>query len=165
MPLKDRELVDKRHGSLVGTSNWVRAAAMPFQRTGSCKAADWMKLIEVGMEYCFAGVVPASCEDAFWGLAKLLREMLLTTCDVADPDELHDAAHCRRKEDRLRQLKRQCALALSRAEEDTPLTESAICMHIIMHIPETIYRWNSVRNTWAFPSERFATFLTISTIG
>ena len=67
-----------------GTSQWIRAAAMPFQRSGSCKASDWKKLLEVGLEYCFADVLLSQCSEAFWSLVKVLRKLLEATCDV-DP--------------------------------------------------------------------------------
>ena len=154
IPENDRELVDTRHNQLTGTPQWIRAAAMPFQRTGSCKAADWKKLLEVGVEYCFADVIPAQCSEAFWGLIAVLRAILTATCDMSEDGAAVEAA-----EEQLRRLKRQCVLALSRAEEDVPQTECAISMHIIMHLPDSIFRWNAVRNFWAFHSERFVGWL------
>ena len=82
MPEDARKLVDRRHGQLTGTSQWIRAAAMPFQRSGSCKASDWKKLLEVGLEYCFADALPSQCSEAFWSLVKVLRKLLEATCDV-----------------------------------------------------------------------------------
>jgi hypothetical protein len=154
MDRSKRELVDKRVGNLSGTSQWVRAAAMPFQRTGSCKAADWMKLLEVAVEYCFAEVIPEQCSDAFWGLIRVLRKLLHATCDISAGEGELDEAAMAELQAPLRILKRECVLALSRADEDSPLTEAAICIHIIMHVPEAIFRWNSVRNFWAFHGER-----------
>jgi hypothetical protein len=150
MPEAARKLVDKRHGQLSGTSQWIRAAAMPFQRSGSCKAADWKKLLEVGIEYCFADVLPAQCSEAFLSLVKVLRKLLEATCDV-DPDQESEVSDAERQ---LRQLKRECVLALGKTERDVPHTECAISTHIIIHLPDCIKRWNAVRNFWAFHSER-----------
>ena len=143
-----RKLVDARHAALRGTVNWIRPAAMPFQRTGSCKAADWKSLLEFGMEYCFADCVPAKCSEAFWALIAVFRRMLTATCDVG-PDGLSSS------DASIRTLQRDTALALSLFDRDVPKTESAIIIHIIKHIPETIWRWSAVSNTWAFHGERY----------
>ena len=158
MTEKERDIVDNRHGALSGTSDWIRSAAMPFRRTGSCKMADWKKLLEVGLEYCFAEVVPAACSEAFWGIVHVLRKLLAATCDVASEDaydHIPGAASITAAERELRQLKREIVLAVSRAEFDVPQTEAAISLHIILHVPDCIYRWNAVRNTWTFHSERY----------
>jgi hypothetical protein len=28
-------------------------------------------------------------------------------------------------------------------------------IHLLIHVPEAIYRWNSVRNMWCFTNERY----------
>ena len=56
---------------------------------------------------------------------------------------------------KMRELRRRCVLALALMDRDVPETEAAIVLHIILHVPETIQRWNSVRNTWAFHPERY----------
>ena len=150
MPEDARKLVDKRHCQLTGTSQWIRAAAMAFQRSGSCKASDWKKLLEVGLEYCFADVLPSQCSEAFWSLVKVLRKLLEATCDV--DHDLEGETTCAERQ--LRQLKRECVLALGRTERDVPHTECAISTHIIIHLPDCIFRWNALRNFWAFHSER-----------
>jgi hypothetical protein len=45
--------------------------------------------------------------------------------------------------------------ALCVAEAMFPKTELAVMFHVLMHIPDGIYRWNNVRNFWSFFGERF----------
>lgn len=150
MPQTVQASVDKRVGKLSGTADWIRPATLPFQRSGGNKANDWKLLLQCGAEYCFGDDVPEQCREAFWDMLQVLRDLLDATCDVHDvnmagpsPQELH-----------LRQLRRRAVLALAKMERDVPATEHAIIMHIIIHVPAAIYRWNSVKNTWAFHSER-----------
>ena len=155
MPPATRALIDDRVGQLNGTTDWIRAASMPFQRTGSSKAIDWKQLLQFGAEYCFADDVPEQCSEAFWAIIHVLREVLDATCDVAGEasgvtmaEEVENVAN-------LQRMKRRAVLALAKLEKDAPWTELPIILHIIIHLPATISRWNNVRNTWAFHSERY----------
>ena len=145
MPEATRNKVDERHGALGGTKDWIRAAAMPFRRTGSCKAVDWKRLLQFGLDYCFADCIPQPCKRAFWTAVKVFQDLLGATCDVDGEGQ---------PEERLRELQRECVLALSLLDRDLPETEKAIIIHAILHLPECVYRWNNVRNTWAFHCER-----------
>ena len=153
MPPATQARIDKRVGKLAGTPDWIRAATMPFQRSGSSKAIDWKQLLQFGAEYCFADDVPRQCSEAFWDMITVIRDILAATCDV-DDDEVGMAAPSQ-QEMHLRQLKRRAVLALAKMEKETPSTEHAIIMHIIMHLPAAIHRWNNTRNTWTFHSERY----------
>ena len=148
MTPEQRSLVDSRHASLTGTGKWIRAAAMPFQRTGSCKAVDWKNLLMHALDYCFADLVPELCKEAFWAMVSVLRELLVATCDVTDDNGAANRA-------KMRELRRKCVLALALMDRDVPESEGAIIIHIILHIPECIHRWNGVRNTWSFHPERY----------
>jgi hypothetical protein len=37
-----------------------------------------------------------------------------------------------------------------------PKTEMAVMFHILLHVPDAMYRWNAVRNFWGFFGERYA---------
>jgi hypothetical protein len=50
----------------------------------------------------------------------------------------------------------QVAEALTNFENDWPPQSHCIVAHELMHVPDCIYRWNSVRNYWAFHLERYA---------
>jgi len=51
-------------------------------------------------------------------------------------------------------LKLDIVKALIALEDCVPMTEAPIVIHIIMHVPDAICRWNSVNNFWAFFTER-----------
>jgi hypothetical protein len=155
IPEGERDAADLRHQRLQPVPHWIRPAMEPFRRLGSCKADDWKKLLQYGAEYVFGDSIPAQMKEAFWALIGVLRDVLDATCDVESGGE-HDPDASR---DWLRRLKRKAVRALCLMERDVPATEWAIIIHIIMHLPECIYRWNNVRNTWAFPNERYVTLL------
>jgi len=51
-------------------------------------------------------------------------------------------------------LKRELILALTRYELVMPQSEMTYMPHLAMHLADALHRWNSVRNYWAFFSER-----------
>jgi hypothetical protein len=55
--------------------------------------------------------------------------------------------------------KLQVVEALSDFERDVPVTEHASCVHALMHLPDMIWWWNSLRNFWCYAGERFASHL------
>jgi hypothetical protein len=40
-----------------------------------------------------------------------------------------------------------------------PATELPVMFHILLHVPDCIYRWNSVRNYWSFFGERMMGYI------
>ena len=56
--------------------------------------------------------------------------------------------------DSIDQFKLKVVEALCKCEAAFPVTEMAVMFHIITHVPDAIYRWNSIRNFWSFFGER-----------
>ena len=54
-------------------------------------------------------------------------------------------------------LKLEVVLALCHCEAEFPRTEMAVMFHILLHVPDAIYRWNNVRNFWSVFGERYQT--------
>jgi hypothetical protein len=52
------------------------------------------------------------------------------------------------------QFKLKVVETLCKCESAFPVTELAVVLHIILHVPDSIYRWNNIRNFWAFFGER-----------
>jgi hypothetical protein len=52
------------------------------------------------------------------------------------------------------QVKLSVIEALCLVEATFTKTELAVMFHVLLHIPDGIYRWNNVRNLWAFFGER-----------
>jgi hypothetical protein len=109
------------------------------------------------LDYCFADLVPELCKEAFWAMVSVLRELLVATCDVIDDNG--DANNVK-----MRELRRKCVLALALMDRDVPESEGAIIIHIILHIPECILRWNGVRNTWSFHPERYKVYYKLTMV-
>jgi hypothetical protein len=40
-----------------------------------------------------------------------------------------------------------------------PKTEMAVMFHVLLHVPDAMYRWNAVRNFWGFFGERYYYFM------
>ena len=49
--------------------------------------------------------------------------------------------------------------ALFKLERDFPGTELSIGIHELIHVPDFLWRWNSVRNYWCFVVERLVGFM------
>lgn len=79
----------------------------------------------------------------------ILNDLLDATADV-DDDTDEDQALAESRSLHMKAIEALCLL-----ERDFPLTELSIFVHEILHVPEFIYRWNSVRNYWCFATERF----------
>jgi hypothetical protein len=82
-------------------------------------------------------------------MTEALNAILDATADY-DPDDDEDDSL-----ERTRTLHLQVNEALCKMERDFPLSELSIFVHEILHVPEFVYRWNSVRNFWCFATERF----------
>ena len=55
--------------------------------------------------------------------------------------------------------KKTIARALFKLERDFPCTELSIAIHELIHVPDFLWRWNSVRNYWCFVVERLVGFM------
>jgi hypothetical protein len=150
VPEQLRDVADERHRLLSGVPDWCNAAAVPFHRASSCKSFDWKQLMQWAAGYVFAGILPPHIEEAFFKLVGVLNEILEATADVKADDDFMTS-----RDYALEELKLKAVRALVAIEECVPKTDSGpIVLHIIPHVVESIYRWNSVRNFWAFFTER-----------
>ena len=52
------------------------------------------------------------------------------------------------------EVKLEVVEALCFAEAYLPRTELPVMFHLLLHVPDAIYRWNAVRNFWTFFGER-----------
>ena len=108
------------------------------------KAAQCRRLLWHAGDYVFYdlfGDMQASVEA--WH--DILRTVETSTADFKNEDAYEEMAN----------LKMKVAEALTKYEKAYPPQCHCIVAHEVMHIPDCIYRWNSVRNFWAFHSERY----------
>jgi len=61
--------------------------------------------------------------------------------------------------DEMDKLKLEVTEALCRCEAQMPKTEMAVMFHVLLHVPDSIYKWNNVRNFWSFFGERSTHFV------
>ena len=101
------------------------------------------------------------CKDLFTsnntleeGWEKLLKTFhsLLTTHANADGKRLAQAA-----KDGVVRLAREVAETLATLELSLPAIAFDRMLHIMLHVPRAIQRWNAARNFWAFSMERYNT--------
>ena len=82
-----------------------------------------------------------------------LQHLLHATADY-DPEDVDDtASHT------CRTARTMVARALFKLERDFPGTELSIAIHELIHVPDFLWRWNSVRNYWCFVVERLVGFM------
>jgi len=82
-----------------------------------------------------------------------LQHLVEATADY-DPEDADDtASHT------CRTARTMVARALFKLERDFPGTELSIAIHELIHVPDFLWRWNSVRNYWCFVVERLVGFM------
>jgi hypothetical protein len=81
-------------------------------------------------------------------------QLLLDAVADYDPEDDEDCAA-----QTCRAARTAVARALFKLERDFPGTELSIAIHELIHVPDFLYRWNSVRNYWCFVVERLVGFM------
>ena len=141
-----QDVVDSRSDSMGGTPGWIRSSMMVNQRTGSLNAHDWLKLVESSFErYLFKDLLPRSQYQALIHLFDAMRACLRATGDAIENAPRETSA-----------LKLRVIKALCEWVREAPRSEHPTVLHILLHVPDAIFRWGSPRNYWAFFSERCA---------
>jgi hypothetical protein len=131
-------------------SRWMGKSGTFLTRTGQQKAVDWKRFVFGPFEYFMRNLFAKPLEGALQALFSVVQKLLLTTCNT-DGDSPATDKILKRK---VSNLQTEVALALSWVERDLPKSMLPYIVHILVHIPKQIYRWNHVRNYWAFFSER-----------
>jgi hypothetical protein len=117
------------------------------------KVADWLTFLRTAIPYTFYQVGPSRPREAFQDMILALQHLLDATADY-DPEALVDeSAHT------CRTARTMVARALFKLERDFPATELSIAIHELIHVPDFLWRWNSVRNYWCFVVERLVGFM------
>jgi hypothetical protein len=136
--------IDARCTDLGGLApEWISPGLLPMQHTGSVKAVDCRRLLWHAGDYVFYDLFGAK-QKAVESWMDILRKVELATADFDNADSYNEIAV----------LKMEVATELTNFENNWPPQSHCIVAHEVMHLPDTIYRWNSVRNYWAFHLER-----------
>jgi hypothetical protein len=145
---KELKLLDVRSDSMGGIPGWIRSSMLVNQRTGSLNAHDWLKLVESSYErYVFKDLLDHSQQNALFHLFDAFRLCLRATGDAIENAPREISA-----------LKLRVVEALCEWTREAPRTEHPSVLHILLHVPDAIFRWGSPRNYWAFFGERCAHF-------
>ena len=110
---------------------------------GSFKTADYKLLLSAPFEYAFHEVFNDDFQRAWSGMLNIFHLCLTMCCDDDDDQTC------------MRELKSVVVDKVSLFEKVFPVTEHARIVHLFVHVPDVIYRWNHVRNFWAFFPERY----------
>ena len=145
VPAKTRKIIDKRSVSLGGQTGWMRGNMKLFKGTSAFKAHDWYVLVQFAADYVLHDMFPedpekTACLLQFKDACNLLIESTSAE-DSVNRETIDD-------------VKLRVIEALCNVERLFPKTELAIIFHIMVHVPDLIFRWNNIRNFWAFFGER-----------
>jgi hypothetical protein len=137
--------LDERTLRLAGEKKWVRSGLMIHSHGSALNSHDWLEIISSAGDYVLADVFPDERQrmDALLSLVLLCDELRRAT-----------SAHDSENRDVIDRLKLRVVEVLCKVEAAVPKTELAVMFHIILHVPDCIYRWNSLRNWWNFFGER-----------
>lgn len=141
----DRRILDKRSLGL-----GLAGKDTPlFGKTFRYKASSFKRLADGPASLIFRDVYTGEYKIAFQALLKILYMILHTTNNV---DGAIPPASATTK---FRKFKTEVAETLVLLEATLPAMFFDITLHVLIHLPECIFRWNHVRNYWCFASERF----------
>lgn len=116
-----------------------------FAHASALTSHDWIQLVQSAGDYVLAGLFPDNPRKgtAILALVSACNAILNTSSDYQSDNR-----------DEIDRLKLQVTEALVMCESVLPRTELPVMMHILLHVPDCMYRWNAVRNYWSFFGER-----------
>ena len=141
--------LDRRSVHLGGEPNWIRNNLKVCSHSSSLKAHDWMLLIQTAGKYILHGLFDNDADKA-----ECLRRLLDATNLCLSTTSAWDSEN----REEIDSVKLAVVEALCWAEAFMPRTEMPVMFHILLHVPDAIYRWNAVRNFWGFFGERYTIF-------
>jgi hypothetical protein len=137
--------IDTRCTTLGGmASGWMAPGLLPIKHSGSVKAVDCRRLLWHAGDYVWYNLFGEKQSNVEAWL-DTLRKVELSTADADNEDAC----------DEISGLKMLVARGLTNYENSFPPQSHCVVAHEVMHVPDCIYRWNSVRNYWAFHLERY----------
>ena len=108
-------------------------------------AHDWMLILFQAGSYVMHDIFKhEKRNDALLSLLNTTSEMVTVVSGWKD-DNTTD----------LQELRLQLTEAACKMEAVLPATELSPLFHILINVPDMIYRWNNLRNFWCFFGERY----------
>jgi hypothetical protein len=137
--------MDGRSRYLGGQAGWIRNNLEVITHKSVLTAHDWYLLVQTAGDYLLHDIFPDDVKKVDCLLAlKEACNMLISATSAYDSENRQV----------IDQVKQTVIEALCTVEALFPKTELAVMFHVLAHIPDSIYRWNNVRNFWAFFGER-----------
>ena len=138
-------ILDRRSRMLGGDPDWIRNNLDIHSKSSTLTAHDWMRVIQDAGDYLFEGLFPQNPErlDALYQLVDATN-LCLNATSAAESEN----------RDGLSAVRLQVLEALCTFEAELPSTERAVMFHVLAHVPDAVYKWNSPRNYWCFFGER-----------
>jgi hypothetical protein len=144
---------NKRSNDLGGEPNWIPLGLNLLTKTFKLKAVDFVRLSKGAMSYIFKdafdGPTKEKQKQAFASLNESFRLCLTTHFNVDGSPITH------RLKMRAAHLTEQVTQTMSLLEMCSPLLIFDRLVHELLHVPMALLKWNSCRNFWSFPSERY----------
>ena len=129
--------------------------ARVFQNTGSFKAADWLHFLTTGILHVLKPMVEGSARKALVAVVRALRLALKSTSDRDPFATQFPEQDFNRRAQVCQEMKLKIVEYLVIYEKGVAKSELPPVLHMLIHVPDAIYRWNSVRNMWCFTNERY----------
>jgi hypothetical protein len=147
----EQDTVDRRLLSIAkGTQGFIPVRTKIMKYTSRYKAVEWSHITQSGaLMHLLKGLLPQQEFAAFERFADYLVTIFSSMSDVAST-----AAGEQVRSKRTADLSLQSVEVLCELERYLPCTRFTPCLHNIKHFPQSIHRWNNVRNYWAFSMER-----------
>lgn len=145
---KGENTLDHRSRSLGGDAAWFRTDLAVYSKPSQFKLHDWLQLALCCGDYILHDLFPMYPErmGALYSLFAVVREVVNCTSVAGDDDD---------DDDKLARLRVQLLEAVCLCEVHLPCTELSVLFHVLIHFPDCIHRWNSIRNFWCFWTERY----------
>ena len=137
-------VLDARSLALAGEASWVRSGMQVYTHKSALTSHDWLVLVQGAGDYLFAELYDdRNKQKTLDSLLTALRACITVSspCNVDNREDVD-------------KLKLQVVEALCLCEAFLPRTELAVMFHVLSHVPDCVFRWNSVRNFWCFFGER-----------
>ena len=138
--------MDARSRALGGEPSWIRSNIEIHSHSSAMTSHDWMNVIQSAGDYTLAGLFPQHPRR---------MEALFKLLDACNGCLRMESPRDDDNRDQVDRLKLQMVEALVLCESVLPVVSLAPMLHVLLHVPDTIYRWNSVRNFWCFFGERY----------
>jgi hypothetical protein len=148
----EQKAADKRMARVMRIPNYFTRGQSVFQKTGTLKCADWLHFLTTGILYVLSPLLSGKAGLALTALVRALRLAVSATSD-RDPLARPEDDFARRQRE-CQDLKLKIVGFLCVYEAGAPISELPPVLHVLLHVPDAIYRWNSVRNMWCFFNER-----------